>query len=70
VREKLKRAGAVARIDEVEKGRKHLRKIYEQKNTREPAFNLMLDNSMFNIEQLADQIIFGMEQKKLVEPSK
>jgi len=66
VREKLSRAGAVARIEEVERGRKHLRKIYEQKNPREPAFNLMLDNSMFNIEQLAEQIIFAMEQKKLI----
>ena len=68
VREKLTRAGAVARIEEVERHRKHLRKIYEQKNPREPAFNLMLDNSMFNIDQLADQIIFAMEQKKLIEP--
>ena len=68
VREKLKRAGAVARIEEIEKGRKHLRKIYEEKNPREPAFNLVLDNAMFNIEQLADQIIFAMEQKKLIEP--
>jgi hypothetical protein len=66
VREKLTRAGAVARIEEVERGRKHLRKIYEQKNPREPAFNLMLDNSMFNIDQLAEQIIFAMEQKKLI----
>ena len=66
VREKLTSAGAVARIEEVERHRKHLRKIYEQKNPREPAFNLMLDNSMFNIDQLADQIIFAMEQKKLI----
>ena len=68
VREKLTRAGAVARIEEIEKGRKHLRKIYEEKNPREPAFNLSLDNAMFNIEQLADQIIFAMGQKKLIEP--
>jgi len=67
VREKLTRAGAVARIEEIERRRKHLRKIYEQKNPREPAFNLVLDNSMFNIDQLADQIIFAMEQKKLIE---
>ena len=68
LREKLTRAGAVAKIEEVERQRKHLRKIYEQKNPREPAFNLVLDNSMFNIDQLADQIIFAMEQKKLIEP--
>ncbi len=68
VREKLKRAGAVARIEEIEKGRKHLRKIYEEKNPREPAFNLLLDNSMFDIDKLANQIIFAMEQRKLIEP--
>lgn len=68
VREKLTRQGAVARIEEVERRRKHLREIYEQKNPREPAFNLLLDNSMFSIDQLADQIIFAMEQKKLIEP--
>jgi hypothetical protein len=67
VREKLSRAGAVARIEEVERRRKHLRKIYEEKNPREPAFNLVLDNSVFNIDQLAEQIIFAMEQKKLIE---
>lgn len=68
VREKLTRQGAVARIEEVERRRKHLREIYEQKNPREPAFNLLLDNSIFSIDQLADQIIFAMEQKKLIEP--
>jgi len=67
LREKLTRTAAVARIEEVEKQRAHLRKIYEQKNPREPAFNLMLDNSVFNIGQLADQIILAMEQKELIE---
>ena len=66
VREKLSRHAAIARIEQVEKKRGHLRKIYEAKNPRAPAFNLMIDNSMFNIDQLADQIIFAMEQKKLI----
>lgn len=65
-REKLKRQGAITRIEEVEKRRKHLRKIYEQKNPRQPAFNLVIDNSMFNIEQIIEQIILAMEQKKLI----
>ena len=65
-REKLKRQAAIARIEEIEKQRKHLRKIYEEKNPREPAFNLLIDNSMFNIEEAADLILFAMEQKKLV----
>lgn len=70
VREKLKRQAAIARIGEVDRKRKHLRKIYEEKNPREPAFNLLIDNSMFNIEQAAEQIIFAMEQKKLTGTGK
>ena len=65
-REKLKRQAAIARIEEIEKQRRHLRKIYEEKNPREPAFNLLIDNSMFNIEEAADLILFAMEQKNLV----
>jgi hypothetical protein len=65
VREKLTRQAAIARIEKIERQRKHLRKIYEEKNPREPAFNLVIDNSMFNIDQVAEQIIFAMEQKKL-----
>ena len=69
VRENLKRPGAVARIEEVEKNRKHLRKIYEEANRREPAFNLMIDNSMFGLEKAVDLILYAMEQKGLIAPS-
>ncbi len=65
-REELSRNGAIARIGEIEKKRKHLRKIYEEKNPREPAFNLLIDNSMFDLGQVAKQIIFAMEQKGLI----
>jgi len=70
VREKLKRQAAIARIEEVDRNRKHLRKIYEEKNPRAPAFNLVIDNSMFNIKQAAEQIILAMEQKKLTGTTK
>ncbi|MCK4960329.1 MAG: cytidylate kinase-like family protein [Planctomycetes bacterium] len=66
-REQLKRQGAIARIDAVEKERKHMRKLYAEKNPRTPAFNLTIDNSLFNIEQIADQIVFAMELKQLIE---
>jgi len=65
-REKLSRQAATARIDEIEKQRRHLRKIYEQKNPREPAFNLLIDNSMFDLEQIAGLIMFAMERKGLI----
>ena len=69
-RENLKRQAAIARIDEIERQRKHLRKIYEQKNPREPAFNLVIDNSLFSIDEVADLIMFAMQRKGLCKQSK
>jgi len=69
-RESLSRQAASVRIEEVEKKRKHLRKIYEEKNPRGLAFNLVIDNSTFDIEQISDQIIFAMEQKDLLKATR
>ena len=66
-REKLTRQAAIARIEEIERQRKHLRKIYEEKNPREPAFNLLVDNSMLSIDQIADLILYTMEQRNLID---
>ena len=65
-RDGLSKLAAEARIDEVDQQRALLRKLYEQKHARRPAFNLTLDNSAFSVEQMADMIIFAMEQKKLI----
>ena len=66
-RENLHKDKAAARVAAVGKQRVHLREIYEEKNPREPAFNLVIDNSMFNTEQSADLIIAAMEQKGLLK---
>lgn len=66
-RENLSRQAAISRIEEIEKQRKHLRKIYEETNPREPAFNLLIDNSMMNIDQLVELILFTMERKNLID---
>jgi len=66
-RDNLTKAQAVARLEAVEKERVHLREIYEEKNPSEPAFNLLIDNSMFNIEQAADIIVGAMELKGLLK---
>ena len=66
-RENLEKQAAVARIAEIEKEREHLREIYERQNPREPAFNLVFDNAMFNNEQIADMVIRAMEEKNFVE---
>lgn len=65
-RDGLKKEEAAARIEEVEKTRKYLRKAYEQQNPRHPAFNITIDNSKFTNEQIADMVISVMRQKGLI----
>ena len=65
-REQLMRQGAIARIDQVEKERRHLRKIYEQKHPRDPGFNLLIDNSVFSADQVVDMIVYAMELRGLM----
>jgi hypothetical protein len=69
-REKLDRAKAIARIDEIEKKRIYLRKMYEESNSKKLTFNLVIDNSQFNMEQSIDLIMFAMQQKGLVSEAK
>jgi len=66
-RENLEKQAAIAKIEEIEKEREHLREIYERQNPRTPAFNLVFDNAMFNNEQIAELVVSSMEYKKLVE---
>ncbi|MBE0534453.1 MAG: cytidylate kinase-like family protein [Phycisphaerae bacterium] len=70
VREKLKKEAAVARVDEVAKQRRYLHKSYKEKNPREPAFNLTIDNSLFDIDQASDLVMAAMELRSLTEPHK
>ena len=66
-RDNLDKSAALAKIEEIEKSRAHLRKMYEQQNSREPAFNLVFDNAMFSNEVISEMIIRAMEEKGLVE---
>lgn len=66
-RENLEKEAAVAKIEEIEKERDLLRKIYERQNSRNPAFNLVFDNSMFTNEQITNLIVQAMETKNLIE---
>lgn len=65
--ENLSRGQAMEKIREADKEREILMEYYKDKNPREPAFNIIIDNSIFNIEQIAEQILFAMEQKNLVK---
>jgi hypothetical protein len=67
IREKLDKHEAAIRIDEIEKEREYLRRIYERQNPRGPAFNIIFDNAMFTNEQIADMIIIALEEKKMIE---
>lgn len=66
-RDGLGKETAIAKIQEIEKNRQHLREIYERQNPREPAFNLAFDNAMFSNELIADMIINAMEDKGFIE---
>ena len=66
-RDNLNKQTAIAKIQEIEKEREHLREIYERQNSREPAFNLAFDNAMFSNEIIAEMIIKAMEEKGIIE---
>jgi hypothetical protein len=66
-RDDMLKDAAASKLEKIEKERSHLRDIYEEKNPRKPAFNLTIDNSRFTLDEIADQIIFAMEQKELLK---
>jgi hypothetical protein len=66
VREQLSKEVAAARMEEIDAQRHYLHEIYEKQNPRRPAFHLLLDNSLFSKEQLAELILLAMEQKGLI----
>jgi cytidylate kinase len=70
IRDNLSAKDALAKIEEEEKKRAHLRKINEQKNPRSPAFNLVFDNSVLEAEQIAGLVFHAMEQKNMTQPLK
>jgi hypothetical protein len=67
-RDDMLKDAAASKLEKIEKERAHLRDIYEEKNPRKPAFNLTIDNSRFTLDEIADQIIYAMEQKGLLKP--
>ena len=66
IRDNLEKIKAAARVEEVEQQRKFIRKLYEEKNPREPAFAMVFDNSIFSKEQIASLVMQAMEYKGLI----
>ena len=62
-RDGLTETQARLRIREKEREREYLRKLYQAKFRRTPAFNLLYDCSEFSLAQIAQQIIYALKLK-------
>ncbi len=60
-REGIDESKAKMRIKAIEKEREYLRKIYDAKFARKPAFSLTYDCSLFTLAQIAQHIVYGMK---------
>ena len=65
-REGLNETEARTRIKEMDSEREYLRKIYEQRFPRKPAFHLIYDCSVFTLAQIAQHIAAAMKLKHYV----
>lgn len=65
-REGLNETQAKLRIKAVEEEREYLRKIYETKFGRKPAFHLAYDCSIFTLAQIAQHIVYAMRLRGCV----
>lgn len=65
-REGLSDTEARLRVKAKEQEREHLRKLYDARFPRKPAFHLTFDASMFTLAQIAQQIVQAMKLKKMV----
>jgi hypothetical protein len=65
-REGISETKARLLIQAKEEERDYLRRIYELRFRRQPAFNLTFDCSVFTLAQIARQIVFAMEVKEMI----
>ena len=63
-REGINETQARMRIKAVEEEREYLRKIYEAKFGRKPAFHLTYDCSVFTLAQIAQHIVYAMKLRR------
>ncbi|MCP4374777.1 MAG: cytidylate kinase-like family protein [bacterium] len=62
-RDGLSETQARMRIRAKEREREYLRKLYQAKYRRTPAFNLLFDCSEFSLAQIAQQILYALKLK-------
>lgn len=65
-RDGISLANAKELIIKMEEERQYLRKIYETRFPRKPAFHLVFDCSIFTLAQIARQIVFAMKLRHQV----
>lgn len=63
----ISRAAAAAKIDSFEAEQIRLREYYDQKKRRTPEFHLVVDNSVFSREVIAEMVLLAMEEKEMIE---
>lgn len=65
-REELSETQAKLQIREMESQREYLRKIYEARFPRKPAFHLLYDCSVFTLAQVAQQVVYAMKLREII----
>ncbi len=65
-REDLNRQQAIVRLDQITKQHRFIRSMYRQRNPRQPAFHLVIDNSIFSDEQVVNLILTALEEQKMI----
>jgi cytidylate kinase len=65
-RDNLSKEEARAKIEHEEEKRAYLRKLYEEANPHTPVFNLTIDNSVLNAEQIATLIYDTMQLRNMI----
>jgi hypothetical protein len=68
--ENITKDAAVKKIEEIETHRQKLMKFYKDKNPKYSSFDLVLDNSTFSIEQMAEIVLLALKQKELLQLEK
>lgn len=65
-REGISHKAAGKKIEQMEKERDYIRKLYEKKYPHKPAYNLVYDASVFTLAQIAQHVAYALKLMKVV----
>jgi hypothetical protein len=66
LREGLNETKAKLRVLAKEQEREYLRKLYQARNPRDPAFHVVYDCSVFTLAQIAQQAVYAMKLRHMI----